>query len=306
MTSNRFNRVRSQSLAISRFLLFTCLPFSPIWARGLQIATSASAHVAASQDATGLGLFAETNEAGVSPSPSNQTAALIMVAQKGKYGFIDNTGRIVIPFRYSAADSFSEGLANVKVGQKWGYIDEIGKMVIAPLYSFAFPFYEGLAAVEIGKKWGFIDKTGQVTIPAVYEFVPNFSDGLATVEIPSVDRSHPSSDWGYVDKTGRMVLAPQRRTPANFSNGLAGSRSMANGRDISTTPARSSYLRSLVLSSSSTKDWPPLDLVANAATSTKLRTSSYHLSTKATLSSRKASQRLRLRVGGALSTRPVR
>jgi hypothetical protein len=126
MTSNRFKHVRSQSLAISRFLLFTCLPLSALWASGSQIAARASAHVVARQGATGSGLSTKTNEAAVSPSPSGQTDPLIVVPQKGKYGFIDNTGRVVIPFRYSAADKFSEGLANVRVGEKWGYIDETG------------------------------------------------------------------------------------------------------------------------------------------------------------------------------------
>jgi hypothetical protein len=49
----------------------------------------------------------------------------------------------------------------VKTGDKWGYIDKTGQMVIPPKFSGALGFTEGLAAVVTGDKWGYIDKTGK-------------------------------------------------------------------------------------------------------------------------------------------------
>ncbi|MEP7211873.1 MAG: WG repeat-containing protein [Acidobacteriota bacterium] len=68
----------------------------------------------------------------------------------GKAGFINQQGRIVIPFEFNIAGDFSEGLARVKVGDKWGYVDETGKVVIAPQFSGARSFSEGLARVQVG------------------------------------------------------------------------------------------------------------------------------------------------------------
>ena len=54
---------------------------------------------------------------------------------------------VMITPQYEDADSFSEGLAAVKKDGKWGYIDETGKTVIPFEYDYAFPFSEGLAVV---------------------------------------------------------------------------------------------------------------------------------------------------------------
>jgi len=66
-----------------------------------------------------------------------------------RYGFIDREGNQVIEPRFEFADSFSEGLALVKVEGKYGFIDESGEFVIEPVYSNALSFSEGLAPVKV-------------------------------------------------------------------------------------------------------------------------------------------------------------
>ena len=51
---------------------------------------------------------------------------------------------------------------------KFGYIDETGRIAIKPQFDQAYPFTEGLAAVSIGSKLGFIDTAGKVVIPLQY------------------------------------------------------------------------------------------------------------------------------------------
>ena len=69
---------------------------------------------------------------------------------------------------------FTEGLAAVldKNIDKYGFIDETSKVVIPCQWEFVGYFTEGLAAVmdEHGK-FGFIDKTGKVVIPCQWEWV---------------------------------------------------------------------------------------------------------------------------------------
>jgi hypothetical protein len=69
---------------------------------------------------------------------------------------------MVIPSRYSRAEEFSDGLAQVVVGDKVGYIDKIGKMVIPPQFADGAGgnFFEGLDRVWVDGKMGYIDKTG--------------------------------------------------------------------------------------------------------------------------------------------------
>jgi hypothetical protein len=45
---------------------------------------------------------------------------LFVIIAKGKYGFIDKTGKIVIEHQFNYVGSFSEGLAVAKIGDKYG------------------------------------------------------------------------------------------------------------------------------------------------------------------------------------------
>lgn len=159
-------------------------------------------------------LMPVTSFAGVPPqqpgagsqSPASETVPLFRVVKGGKAGFIDKTGKIVIPPQYDYVDAFSEGLAAVQVGKKYGYIDKTGQMVIPPQYDGADEFSEGLAAVEgegvLGLDgWGFIDKTGKIVIPLDFNDHPDgFSEGLAAVEV--------GEKTGYIDKTGKYIWEP--------------------------------------------------------------------------------------------------
>jgi hypothetical protein len=98
----------------------------------------------------------------VSPqSPTNETDPLFPVKDHGKWGYMDKTGKMVIPPQYDIASGHSEGLAGVAIGKKWGFIDKTGKMVITPQFDKIAPFSNGLALVKIGGKWGYIDQTGK-------------------------------------------------------------------------------------------------------------------------------------------------
>ena len=80
--------------------------------------------------------------------------------------FIDKSGKKVFSFSEHgilAAWDFSEGLAAavIEVGGKRGYIDKTGRVVIPCKYDQANDFHDGLARVYIGDKGYFIDKTGR-------------------------------------------------------------------------------------------------------------------------------------------------
>ena len=88
---------------------------------------------------------------------------LAWVEINGKCGFIDKTGRLVIPCKYDEANDFSEGLANVKLNGKYGFIDKSGTLVIPCKYDWAWSFHDGRAKVQLNGKDGFVDKSGVET-----------------------------------------------------------------------------------------------------------------------------------------------
>jgi WG containing repeat len=117
------------------------------------------------------------------------------VINHGKTGFIDKTGKIVIPLAYEGPAYFSEGYAYVMWGKSSGYIDTDGKLIWE---GFGRPFSEGLAAVNTEAGTGFINTKGRLVIEPKYDSAGNFSDGLAAV--------YKNGKWGYIDKTGKIVV----------------------------------------------------------------------------------------------------
>jgi len=141
-------------------------------------------------------------------------------------GFIDESGKMVIPPRFYDARPFSEGLAYVSGTEFRGFIDLQGNPVIKTNGNTR-DFHEGLAAVASpGKGWGYIDHSGRLLIQYQYSFADDFSEGLAGVVV--ADRK-----FGFINQKGEMVIPP-RFTPrqgdyswsgivatSRFSEGLA-------------------------------------------------------------------------------------
>lgn len=132
---------------------------------------------------------------------------------KGKYGYIDESGEVIIPLRYDQAGEFSEGLAPAKTGRVWDLIDESGKTAFSLICSGIGHFREGLAPVKDESGWGFVDKSGQLVIPHIYKDCEFFHEGLAAVET--------DSGWGFIDKSGKVVIPCIYKDTGFFSEGLA-------------------------------------------------------------------------------------
>lgn len=54
---------------------------------------------------------------------------------------------------------------------KYGYIDKSGRFVIPPQFDTPGYYNEGLASVEVDGKCRFIDKHGEFALPLQYEYV---------------------------------------------------------------------------------------------------------------------------------------
>ena len=77
-----------------------------------------------------------------------------------RWGYVNREGRVVIPTQFFDAGDFSEGLAQVNVGEpvdthcgrsfNYGYIDKTGAFVIKPQFTMAAAFKKGRAGVSVG------------------------------------------------------------------------------------------------------------------------------------------------------------
>ena len=125
-----------------------------------------------------------TDEMFYSVEPFSEGRAAVIRKKGEPYGYIDETGNMVIPPSYDRAEPFHEDRAAVNIDKKWGFIDRSGTMVIAPQFrKLGHPkgFHEGYASVMKGKKITFIDKTGKTPFKMHWPIARSFHDGLAEV-----------------------------------------------------------------------------------------------------------------------------
>jgi len=170
-------------------------------------------------------LFIALSPCAQQPEPKR----LFPVEKESKFGFIDRTGKIVIPLQFDDARDFHEGLALVKTGEKKQFIDTAGRVVIEAKFDIVHDFFEGVAAVNIGEtripnlglirnpgKWGYIEKTGKLVIPMKFTHAEDFSEGLAAVNLGDSDHG------AFIDHTGKTVFDVPLDVTVGFHEGLVG------------------------------------------------------------------------------------
>lgn len=126
--------------------------------------------------------------------------------KKGKYGFKDETGKVIVEAKFKSVKEFSEGLAAVQIKDKWGFIDKTGLEVIAAEYYEVQSFSDGLSVAKKGvlEKSGYIDTKGVEALPFTFGSVGSFHNGFAKVAA-LVDSK---LKYGFIDKSGNRVVNP--------------------------------------------------------------------------------------------------
>ncbi len=160
---------------------------------------------------------------------------LYPVYLKGKWGYINQDGVVVIEPQYISADIFSDGLARVGFDEPgeikklkgmdigihtWGFIDGGGNVVFKLRAPYIYPFSEGLANI-----WGtdtvkYIDKTGRIVLSVAGEGGSQFSGGRASIRMADSSFLYHAKA-GYIDKSGKWVIKPTFDAIGGFFDGLA-------------------------------------------------------------------------------------
>ena len=128
-------------------------------------------------------------------------------------GYVNTTGKEVIPLQYADGWAFEQGTVPVKKNDKWGFINKKNKPLTSFVYDDAQPFEEGLSVVTKDGKKGFVNPQGKEIVPLVYENAEKFSEGLAAVK--------KEGKWGYIDTTGKVVIPFAYSHAGGFEEGTA-------------------------------------------------------------------------------------
>jgi len=119
--------------------------------------------------------------------------------------------------RYASVRPFSDGMAAVATiaqgsrSQKWGYINETGRVVIPLRYDEVTSFHDGLAAVgnyygtARNLKWAVVEKLGpQVTPQVKYDAVKILGEGFAAVGYAVQGES--GLKWNLINRENTTVF----------------------------------------------------------------------------------------------------
>ena len=140
------------------------------------------------------------------------TSGRVKAKKDWNWGYIDLSGKVIIPFEYYSIGHFIEGKAKAQKitevfpsslggysGQlKWGIIDQNGFEIISFIYTHIDDIIDGKAKVKFGEKWGYINDEGKELIPCLYEQLGDFNDGKAKVK--------KSGKWGIADTNGNIII----------------------------------------------------------------------------------------------------
>jgi WG containing repeat len=159
----------------------------------------------------------------------NKQRTLFPIKDDDKYGYIDETGKVVIPLRYDFALNFSEGLSMVQLpapSPNRRIDDPYGRFIYEKM-----PFGD----------WAVIDESGNELFKVVFKeniaqyqrdpetnspAIGSFSEGLALVEV-NYYAPNPyggflnTQRWGFINREGKVVIDPDFDDAHSFAEGLA-------------------------------------------------------------------------------------
>ncbi|MEO5600039.1 MAG: WG repeat-containing protein [Cyclobacteriaceae bacterium] len=133
------------------------------------------------------------------------------IRKDGKYGFIDDRGRLRIANRYDDVKPFSNGLAAIKIRNKWGFIDDQENIIIQPVYEAVESFRNGYAIVSQNQLFGIVSGNSKVVLPLRYN----------TLTINRENRFILEQDGltGMADSKGAVIINPKYDEVTDLGNG---------------------------------------------------------------------------------------
>lgn len=131
----------------------------------------------------------------------------------GQFGWMDQTGKILIKAQYGNVGFFKDGLAWAEKGGKYGFVNKSNKIVVPFLFESVTDFEKGRSIVELNELYGCIDRTGAYTVPPQFKDLGIFTEGLMYAQKDSL--------YGYYDGFGNSRIPAQYDEAFSFEHGIA-------------------------------------------------------------------------------------
>jgi len=123
----------------------------------------------------------------VEPTPYNVVLRKIidafwLIKNKGKYGIIDQDGKVLIDCLYDVPLEYMEGIYfKTQKNKLYGIVNFRNEVILPFNYKNIENFRGNISAIQsVEGKWGFINKLGQITIPCQYTYC-DFQDNVVKV-----------------------------------------------------------------------------------------------------------------------------
>lgn len=128
----------------------------------------------------------------------------LLVVQEDRYGFVDKTGKLVLPIIYKRARAFSDNYAFVIQDDTAFYINPSGEKIInLPISTHdGQAFHDGVVVVkDKNSNHSVVTDKGEVLFTQHFSHLDNFQNGLSAAK-----QSYKGDTWGVVDKFGKKIL----------------------------------------------------------------------------------------------------
>jgi len=146
----------------------------------------------------------------------------------GNYSIIDAGGLVLEEFKYDFVGDIGDGLLSFKEDEKdkFGYIDETGNVVIAPQFTSVETFKNERAIVNTSdsylNKYGLIDKKGSFIVSPKYNNIELLGDNMVSIGI-AINKRRPyiGSKYAIADIDGKFLVDFIYYGVSNYKNKLA-------------------------------------------------------------------------------------
>ena len=141
----------------------------------------------------------------VAPNRKQKEIYRFRIVQKGKWGYIDGTGKIVVEPKYSELRGLSSQRSRFKQGNKWGILDDqYGREIIEAKFEMLSYAQDGRAPFKHEGKWGLIDLNGQVILEPSYAKIKTINRIVSSQRFLFLQ----GGKWGLIDLNGQVILEP--------------------------------------------------------------------------------------------------
>ncbi len=158
------------------------------------------------------------------------------------WGYISPSGKTLIPFVFTQAGCFNDGMALVKTKEgDFAYINKNGDILFNSPFSYSFQSSGGAICGSIDGLYGYSDSAGQIIIPPKFDMAYDFSEGFAAVR--------SDGKWGFINTDGSYHIKPSYDYAGSFQGGfavciLSGKYGIINKKGAKTTPFTFDYIAS--------------------------------------------------------------